>query len=300
MAGTGTTTGTDAGYRAGPHPSPWEGTLAALDILLNNLGVGLFLVAATGTLVAHDTFADVAGIGIPIAFAVIALDLLLLVSDLGDPFRFFHMLRVVKIRTPMSVGVWSLSILMILLLPVVAIAVAGWFTDVSDGLETVALVFTAVAVVPGLGAIMYKGVLFSVTAQPGWRDARWLGAYGASSGPALGSAVLLLVATLADDTGAVDGLWATTLALILVSVVTLVLLRRDLSAESHLRHSTGHRQTLYAIVLLTGLVLPVALLMLGTGAASCAVAAALVLVADFTVRYDLVSIPHTPSLAAAR
>jgi hypothetical protein len=30
------------------------------------------------------------------------------------------------------------------------------------------------------------------------------------------------------------------------------------------------------------------------------VAAVLVLVADFTVRYDVVSIPHTPSLADAR
>jgi Ni/Fe-hydrogenase subunit HybB-like protein len=295
-----TTHASDTGYRAGPHPSPWEGPVAALDILLNNLGVGLFLVAAIGDLAAHEEFKDLAGIAYPIAFAIIAVDLLLLVTDLGDPFRFFHMLRVIKPRTPMSVGVWSLSVLMIVLLPVVVISVVGWFTEVSAGLETVATVLAAIAIVPGVGAITYKGVLFSVTAQPGWRDARWLGAYGCSSGPALGSSVLLVVAVFSDNTGAVDGLRATTLALILLSAVTLVLFRRDLVPEVRSRRTPGQRKRLYIGIVLTGLVGPVTLLILGTSTPSVVIAAVLVIIADYIVRLDFVSIPHTAPLASTR
>jgi formate-dependent nitrite reductase membrane component NrfD len=300
VGGTTTDAASVASYRAGPHPSPWKGPLAALDILLNNLGVGLFLVAAIGNLAAHDEFKDLVGIAYPLAFAIIAVDLLLLVTDLGDPFRFFHMLRVFKPRTPMSVGVWSLSVLMIVLLPVVVISVVGWFTDVPSGLATVATVLGTIAIVPGLGAITYKGVLFSVTAQPGWRDARWLSAYGCSSGPALGSSVLLLVAVLGDDSSAVNGLRATTLALILLSVVTLVLFRRDVGPEVQVRRTPGQRKRLYVGIVLTGLVVPVTLLLLGTSVLSCAVATTSVIIADYVVRLDFVSIPQTAPLADPR
>jgi hypothetical protein len=180
-----------------------------------------------------------------------------------------------------------------MLLPVVAISVVGWFADVSAGLEMVATVFATVAIVPALGGITYKGVLFSITAQPGWRDARWLGAYGCSSGPALGSAVLLLIAVLADSTGAVKSLQTTTLALIAISTVTLGLLRRDFHPELRLRRTPERRRLLYIGVVLSGLIVPVTLLLLGTSAASCALAAASVLAADFTVRFVFVSIPHS-------
>jgi len=281
-------------YRVGAHPSPWEGPLAALDILLNNLGVGLFLIVAIGDLVAHDTFADLAGIAVPVAFVIIALDLLLLVVDLGDPFRFFHMLRVIKPRTPMSVGVWSLSLVMILLLPVVLISVIGWFTDVSSGLETVATVFVGLAIVPAFGALAYKGVLFSITAQPGWRDARWLGSYVCTSGLALGSSVLLLIAVVAGSTEAVRPLRTATLVLVALSAVTLVLVHGDIRSEWRLRSTPRHRRSLGAAVLLLGFVVPVTLLAIGTSTVTCGVVVALLVVAGYLLRAELVAIPHAP------
>ena len=290
----------ESGYQAGPHPSPWEGPLAALDILLNNLGVGLFLVAAVGLLVAHDEFSDIAGIAIPAAFAIIALDLLLLVVDLGDPFRFFHMLRVIKPRTPMSVGVWALSVLMILLMPVVLIFVVGWFTDVSSGLETLATIITAIAIVPAIGAITYKGVLFSVTAQPGWRDARWLGAYVCTSGPALGSSVMVLIAAIWGGTAAVRGLQVTTVALIVVSLVALGLLWGDVRTELRLRISTNQQWLAGGAVLLPGLFWPLAFLLSGTGWVNGALTAASLLLAGFVVRLVFVSIPHSAPRAIPR
>src|SRR6185503_16186806 len=44
-----------------------------------------------------------------LALAGVLLSAALLVSDLGRPARFLHMLRVFKWRSPMSVGVWLLT-----------------------------------------------------------------------------------------------------------------------------------------------------------------------------------------------
>jgi hypothetical protein len=44
---------------------------------------------------------------------------------------------------------------------------------------------------PALGSAIYKGVLLSTNAQPGWRDARWLGGYLTNSALLLGCAELL-------------------------------------------------------------------------------------------------------------
>src|SRR2546423_510586 len=49
---------------------------------------------------------------------------------------------------------------------------------------------------PALGSALYKGVLLSTNAQPGWRDARWLGGYLANSALLLGCAELLVLAML--------------------------------------------------------------------------------------------------------
>ena len=46
----------------------------------------------------------------PVALVFLAADLVLLVVDLGDPWRFHHMLRMFKPGSPMSLGVWSLTV----------------------------------------------------------------------------------------------------------------------------------------------------------------------------------------------
>jgi formate-dependent nitrite reductase membrane component NrfD len=43
------------------------------------------------------------------AFAGVAVSPVLLISDLGRPSRFFNMLRVFKVTSPMSVGSWIIS-----------------------------------------------------------------------------------------------------------------------------------------------------------------------------------------------
>src|SRR5262249_55272709 len=89
------------------HP-PWHG-LVAWDMVCNGLATGLFLVAALGELVDPAQFAALAKVAYPVALFFLVVDLILLVVDLGDPWRFHHMLRIVKLQSPMSLGVWSLT-----------------------------------------------------------------------------------------------------------------------------------------------------------------------------------------------
>lgn len=106
---TGTTTdGIGYGQGAALKAPAWHG-LVVWDMLLNGLTTGLFLVAALCELALHRTFAPVASSAYPVALVFLAADLLLLTLDLGDSWRFHHMLRVFKPGSPMSVGVWSLT-----------------------------------------------------------------------------------------------------------------------------------------------------------------------------------------------
>src|SRR5262249_17066088 len=100
-----------AGYTAEPvtKAPAWHG-LVAWDMLFNNLTTGLFLVAALAELSAPEVFTPVARAAFPLALALLLVDLLCLVLDLGDPLRFHHMLRVFKPSSPMSLGTWCLTV----------------------------------------------------------------------------------------------------------------------------------------------------------------------------------------------
>ena len=115
----------------------------------------------------------------------------LLISDLGRPERFLNMLRVFKVRSPMSVGVWTLVAFS-------QAASAAAFADVvaqrTRGRVPVRVVGDAAGVLSaatGLVLSTYTGVLLGATAVPVWsRNVRLLPVhFGASS---IGAAASLL------------------------------------------------------------------------------------------------------------
>jgi len=126
-----------------------------------------------------------------IAAAGAALSPPLLISDLGRPERFLNMLRVFKIQSPMSVGVWTLVAFS-------SAAGAAAFADLahrtSGGKLPVRIVADASEVLSaatGLVLSTYTGVLLGATAIPVWsRNARVMPLhFGASS---VGAAVSTL------------------------------------------------------------------------------------------------------------
>src|SRR5947209_12068585 len=165
----------------------WHG-LVAWDLLFNNLTTGLFLVAALGELAAPTVFTAVAKAAYPVALVLLLTDLMCLVLDLGDPLRFHHMLRVFKPSSPMSLGTWCLTAFS---LPLTAAAALALVPSDGRAVEWGRKLAAIVAIPPAVGVALYKGVLFSTTAQPGWKDMRWLGGYLANSAVLLGTAGLL-------------------------------------------------------------------------------------------------------------
>jgi formate-dependent nitrite reductase membrane component NrfD len=88
----------------------------------------------------------------------------LLISDLGRPERFHHMLRVFKVTSPMSVGSWIL-------------ACSGTASGIAAtahvlGLERVRNAAERIASALGLPLATYTAVLLSDTAVPVWHEAR--------------------------------------------------------------------------------------------------------------------------------
>jgi hypothetical protein len=112
----------------------------------------------------------------------------LLISDLGRPERFHHMLRVVKVTSPMNIGSWVLL-------------VSGGASNTAAVLEflgrlrPVKLLAEAVSTLAGPLLATYTGVLVADTAIPVWHEGRhelpWL--FGASAAASAGAAAAMFV-----------------------------------------------------------------------------------------------------------
>ena len=144
----------------------WHG-LVTWDLVFNNLTTGLFLVAAVGELAMPSALGETARAVYPAALLCLLIDLTLLVLDLGDPLRFHHMLRVIKPSSPMSLGTWCLTIYS---MPLTAIVAIDWLPFESSLLGWVRWLAVIGGLLPALGSAVYKGVLFSTSSQPGWKE----------------------------------------------------------------------------------------------------------------------------------
>jgi len=112
----------------------------------------------------------------------------LLISDLGRPERFHHMLRVVKVTSPMNLGSW------VLLVNGGASTTAA-VLELFGRLKPIKLLAEAVATLAGPPLATYTGVLIADTAVPVWHDGRhelpWI--FAASAAASAGAAASIFV-----------------------------------------------------------------------------------------------------------
>src|SRR5205085_2698481 len=100
------------------------------------------------------------------AFAGSVVSPALLVSDLGRPARFLHMLRMFKVTSPMSVGSWVLAGFGTATAPAAAHALLhGALGPVGRGAQVASAVL-------GLLLAAYSAALIANTAVPVWHHAR--------------------------------------------------------------------------------------------------------------------------------
>jgi len=270
----------------------WDGMIA-WDVLLNGMATGLFMAAAVSELAAPAVFTSVAKVAYPVALVLLLVELVLLVFDLGDPLRFHHMLRVFKPGSPMSVGTWCLTIFS---LPLTAAAALSVLAEMGWDFEWARIVAVVVGLLPGFGAAAYKGVLLSTNAQPGWKDARWLGGYFTNSALLIGCAELLVLSALMGQTQAKAILRVAFIVLLVLNVIPLGLLFQNLH-PTHVRLYT--REQLWrvgALLFAAGTLMPLALTLLNGELLYLLGSLIFLLLASWAIRFVYVKIPHTAPL----
>ena len=99
-----------------------------------------------------------------IGFAAITASPALLIKDLGVPGRFYNMLRVVKVTSPMNVGTWILSAAGTATGVAAACDLTGWFPRLQRAAESGAALL-------GPPLSTYTAVLVADTAVPVWHEA---------------------------------------------------------------------------------------------------------------------------------
>lgn len=270
----------------------WHGIIA-WDALLNGMATGLFLAAALAELAAPGSFTFVAKVAYPVSLVLLLVDLVLLVIDLGDPSRFHHMLRVFKPVSPMSVGVWSLTIFS---LPLTAVAALSLLSEMGFNVEGARKIAVLVGLVPGFCSAAYKGVLLSTNAQPGWKDARWMGGYLTNSALLLGAAQLLVLSTLMKQTQAAAILRIAFLVLLILNAIPLGLLFANLHPTFARLFPREQRWRVGSLALAAGTLIPLGLMFLGGGLLLVFGAVFSLLLGSWLIRFIYVKIPHASPL----
>jgi Ni/Fe-hydrogenase subunit HybB-like protein len=273
----------------------WHGIIA-WDVLLNGMATGLFMAAAITELTVPAVFTAVAKVAYPVALVFLLVDLVLLVLDLGDSSRFHHMLRVFKPGSPMSLGTWCLTIFS---LPLTAAAGLSMLSEIGVDFKWARLVAVVVGLLPAFGSAAYKGVLLSTNSQPGWKDARSLGAYLSNSALLVGCGELLLVSSIMQRAQAVDILRSAFVLLLILNVIPLIMLFANLRPAHALLYTHGQQWRAGILIFVSGLLIPLSLTLLGSGLVFILCAVISLLFESWFVRFVFVKIPHTSPLKIA-
>jgi hypothetical protein len=277
-------------FRATKAP-PWHGWVSA-DLFLSSLGAGTFIVAAVSLLMRPAHLGAVARLGFVGVFPIMLADLICLIVDLGDPARFLNMLRVFKPGSPMSVGVWTIGLL-------TAISFAACVAVFLSVPQSVLIVLAAAGLAPALVVSLYKGVLLSATAQPGWRRMRWLGAAFTTSSMASGAALMLLLAWRLGDKEGEHVMRIMMGWLLVLNAIAVRMVMGQPARSGHLAEPGAtpvefqRRAMIYMVFMVGGIGAPIVLAAVAAERPVLGIAAAvLTLGAMIISRHYLVMIPH--------
>ena len=184
--------------------APHWGWMIILYFFLGGISSASYVIACVAELFGGKHGEPIKRAGRYLALAALIPCPWLLIADLGRPERFHHMLRVIKLRSPMSVGTWGLSIYGVfvtlsVLLQAVQDGLLGWVPKIRRIAEPVpCTLINAIGALFGFFVGGYTGVLLGITAIPIWaRNALLLGPLFLSSAMASASAAIALVLALA-------------------------------------------------------------------------------------------------------
>lgn len=214
-----------------PHNPYWD-TLIICDAYFNNLASAFMIISCIAWLCGPVMYLVSLPVALTVALCLLFIDLCLLIADLGDPWRFYHSLRVMRFTSPLSVGVWGLSCFACFLTFAVLFL---WIAFATDSLGAgngnllvwaLARLFTIMALVAAVVVICYKGVVFSCSSQPGVKNARWLTSFMVSDSLLIGLSLYIIMLLLLNPVWAIPMILPM-IVLIIARSVTFGLLWQD-------------------------------------------------------------------------
>lgn len=260
------------------HHPDWGG-LTVADAWFNNLTAGLMICAGIAWAWGGPLLASLLPFAMTVALALLIIDLGCLIADLGDPPRFIHSMRIMRLTSPLSVGVWALTCYGIFL------GIATIFSWILFACATaqpsiclyvcgaIMRLCAVLAIVAAVVVICYKGVVFSCTSQPGVCQARWLTPFMVSDSLLMGlSVVAILAVCYAPNQAAAIQLILPLITLLVARWITFGLLWQDVKTRARKVYSKGRNDFITWMVYGIGGVLPLVLLFCGQ---ACLVIAAL-------------------------
>jgi formate-dependent nitrite reductase membrane component NrfD len=279
------------------------------------LAAGCYVIASIAALFGSREDRIVARTGYYLSLLSLLPCPVLLTKDLGRPERFLHMLRIFKVKSPMSMGTWGL-VSFSLVSGVTAVLQAA-----RDGIlgrwwapRLLAALPQRLLAIPGsaLGVFLggYTGVLLTSTSIPLWSRSKVLGAIFISSAVSTSSALISLVLHLTRAPAQVlHKLERLEWVALLVEMAGLFAFLRGTGRAARPLVGTApteHGRTFWSFVACTGLALPwllqtISLLVGRSGKRKSGrgiVVSLLVLMGGYFLRRTMIEAGHTSSADA--
>src|SRR5579863_5162930 len=182
---------------------PFWGWEIILYFFFGGLAAGCYVIATIASLFGSPEDRAVARAGYYLSLLALLPCPLLLIKDLGRPERFLNMLRIFKVKSPMSMGVWGLLTFSLFS------GITATIQAAKDGLlgrwwgaRMLASLPQRLIALPGsaFGVFLggYTGVLLTATSVPLWSRSKLLGAVFISSAISTSAALISLVLRLVN------------------------------------------------------------------------------------------------------
>jgi formate-dependent nitrite reductase membrane component NrfD len=264
---------------------------------------GVYFAAAWLDLFGDQSDRAAVRLGHMIAFPLIIVCSLFLIVDLGQPLRFWHMLfeserfptPLFKPYSAMSLGSAILFVFGTVSFLSFVDAVLGkgrWWHAPGNPIGKVMSVVGAIA---GLALAGYTGVLLNASNEPVWGNSAWISALFVFSGISTGIAALLLLAGRFSPT-TVEKLSEADNYMMLFELITLVVFLVSLGAVGSVFIFRTPTVVLFAIVVIVGLLVPLAIhwrpRLAGGVRAAAVLASVLVLIGGFVLRWAVLAGPQ--------
>ena len=290
--------------------------LIDLYFFLAGLAGGAFVIATIAHLLGEQRNREVVRVGYYVALIALIPAPILLIMDLGMPSRFVHMLMVAKPDvtigmdainlgplhlkpfSPMNMGAWALLGLSGFAF---LAALAVFLEDTKRGRDLSAFK-TTVGVIGGFFAFFlaaYPGVLLGATARPLFQNGKFLGALFLAVGATTGAAAIALILSFLgqEGTGSLSRLRRITVPALLLQAATLALFVLTVgmsggegAAQSLALLLSGPYSLIFWVgAVAIGLIVPFVLQIVTRQPGLVAIAAILILVGGFLVKYVIIA-----------